>query len=460
VCPTGALIDRQSAYRGKEVQVDHHETVCVGCSLGCGLDVMTRDNNLMRIEGNWKSEINKGLTCKVGRFYPVSEEHERLTTPLVKKDGKLKAATWEEAMSTVAAQLKPLAGKSSDGIAAIASTRLTAEALHLFKELFVNGLKSDMVTSTEEGACSSAVSALAAEYKKPFEGSIALLKEADCVLVLGEDPAAYHEVASFYIKRNQPSGTKLIVVDSDKNTLTPISDLNVLYKSGKEIDLLNGLIAAAKSFAGSGDTSKISGFAQNAGTKEENIIAVVKMILSSSKPVIIYGKETESNLGNLKALMELAKLLGVVKDGYSGMVSLKGNANSFAAAQLGLDQAFKTNGHKAVFVALGDDTPTQRLIQSLSKKSFLVVQASYVSPLTAVADVVLPVHIWTEEEGHFINSDGKVQKAIKSLEGHVDVKSNEDVLQTVAKQVGVKVNGDGWKDALHKKTPAVIMQEM
>ena len=101
VCPTGALIDRVSAYRGKETQVDHHQTICVGCSLGCGIDVLTRDNNLVRIEGNWDDPVSGGVICKVGRFLPMDDHEQRVATPLVRKNGSLKAATWDEALDVI-----------------------------------------------------------------------------------------------------------------------------------------------------------------------------------------------------------------------------------------------------------------------------------------------------------------------------------------------------------------------
>ncbi len=64
ICPTGALIDRQSAYQGKETEVDHHIGVCTECSVGCVRDVLTRDNRLVRIEGDWDAQPSNGLLCE------------------------------------------------------------------------------------------------------------------------------------------------------------------------------------------------------------------------------------------------------------------------------------------------------------------------------------------------------------------------------------------------------------
>ncbi len=219
VCPTGALIDRWSAYRGKEIQVDKTQTVCAGCSVGCGIDVLVRDNNLVRIEGNWDAELNEGILCKIGRFEPLAEERNRLLTPLVRKDGKLKAATWEEAFDTIHAKFTPLVGKKNDGVAAVVSTGLPLESVYAFKKLFADYFQSDMVTTTEEGEYTSSASVIAHGSGKPFEGNRKDLQEADLAIVFGVDLVKEHEVLGFFIKRNIPNGAKLIVVDPATNSL-------------------------------------------------------------------------------------------------------------------------------------------------------------------------------------------------------------------------------------------------
>jgi formate dehydrogenase major subunit len=68
VCPTGALIDRVSAYRGRETDVQHIKSICAGCSVGCGIEMVVRDNHLVRIDGNWAAPVNEGVLCEKGRF--------------------------------------------------------------------------------------------------------------------------------------------------------------------------------------------------------------------------------------------------------------------------------------------------------------------------------------------------------------------------------------------------------
>jgi len=136
--------------------------------------------------------------------------------------------------------------------------------------------------------------------------------------------------------------------------------------------------------------------------------------------VIVYGKGiTTKSTTALKALVVFARLTGAI------MISVKGGANSLAAAQYRMDKIFQMNGHQAAFVAMADDKPSQRLIQRLEKAPFMVVMASYASQLTSMADVVLPVTTWTEQEGHYVNLDGHLQKAVRSLTPAEEIRSNE-----------------------------------
>ena len=111
------------------------KSVCVGCSVGCSLNLFVHDNRIVRIEGDWNGAVNHGVLCEHGRYDPMNENRERITSPMLRKNGVLSAVSWDEALGEVAEKLKPLAGKEHDGVAALASTRLPVEALDLFKQI-------------------------------------------------------------------------------------------------------------------------------------------------------------------------------------------------------------------------------------------------------------------------------------------------------------------------------------
>ena len=467
VCPTGALIDRDSAYRGRETQVEHVKTTCIGCSVGCGIDVQTRDNHLVRIDGDWDSAVSNGVICKIGRFVPVNDERERILTPMVRKNGSLKAATWDEALNTVANRMKPLAGKNGDGLAAIASTRLPVEALSLFKQLFANRLHSGLVTSTEEGCFTTAAKALSREMGLPFEGRLESLKTAGCVVALGVDLVKDHEVAGFFVKRNLANGTSLIVIDTEDNSLENLAKVSLKPLSGSEADLLRGLAAEmVRSGVSKGqapiDLAKytLESTAQKTGVKPEVIQEAAKWIGSNSSPAFVFGSgvSRQGCQETLKAALELAMVSGVLDQSHSAVLSVKGQANSLAASLLDLDSDLEIKRQQAVFIALGDDNPSQKLISSVENVPFVAVQASFVSQLTARADVVLPVEIWTEQKGTFLNLEGRIQTSQRALSAPDDIHANTDVLADLGKRLGLALDPD-WKAQLNQIKSTVVLFE-
>lgn len=462
ICPTGSLIDRWSAYRGQETDVQHNESICVGCSVGCSIDVETRNNSLVRIEGNWEGQPNKGILCEIGRFQPMDDARERISAPMVRKDGKLTATTWDEALDTITEKIKPLIGHSEDGVAATISTRLPAETIYLFKEIFKKGIKSDMVTSLEEGRYTALPYKVAAEMGKPFEGKFSALEDSDCYIVIGADLVKNHQVAGFFIKRKISEDVKLVVIDPKDNPLDNMTGFTLKASSGADLDWLQCLSAAviqsglAKSESSLDADALLAAAKETTGISADEYLSLAEAICSSKNPTIVYGKGiTEKNsVQTLKALVELGKLIGAIGADFSNLISTKGEANSMAAAQYDLEDPFQLNGHQAVFVAIGDEAPTQRFMQQVEKAPFLAVQAAYVSHLTANADVVLPVTIWNEQEGSYISMDGEVRKAVKAIESPESVWSNQAVLEALAKRLDIKADGD-WKAELLKRVSPV-----
>lgn len=462
VCPTGALIDRPSAYQGREKDVQRIKSTCVGCSVGCGIEMIVRDNRLLRIEGDWDAPVNGGVLCKVGRFEPLALQEQRVLTPLIRKNGSLKVATWDEALAVIAARLKPLVGKGN-GLAALASTRLPAEALYGFKQLFADKMGSDMVTSIEEGVPTALPGWVARKLGKPFEGSLAELRDADCVVAVGVDLVENHQVAGFFVKRALPLGTKLVVIDPFDNGLHDLAHYSLRPKRDSDLDLLIGLMEVVASLGlAKQQPEQVYDFAKygpdviahKTGVPADLVHAAGQLIGSAQKPVFIYGKGiTRGGFPTvLQALLDLARMVGALDDQHSTVISTKGQANSLAAYVYELDKTFEPKGRQAVYLALGDDFASQRLLERLESMPFIAVQASYRSAATEMADVVLPTEIWAEQEGHYVNLEGRVQAAQRGVVAGREVKSHVAIFQALAQQLGVSLDGD-WKAALGKRVP-------
>lgn len=416
VCPTGALIDRTSAYQGHDESMTEIKSVCAGCSVGCGIKLIVRDNRIVRIEGDWDAAVNHGTLCEHGRYHPMTESRARITSPLMKKNGQLEPVSWDEALGAVADKLKPLAGEAHNGVAAIASTRLPAEVLAQFHELFAGSLKAGMVTSTEEGMTSASVASLA-EKAGIIEGRLDVLKTADTVLCIGANVARSHMVAGFLIKRALPKGMKLINIDPEGGELSDLADIALNNKPGSDLALIEAFKAiiikenlGRTPMAIPNAEKVIAEAVQATGIPLEKLTRAARLLAHAISPVILFGKGITARRDEylVQSLQTLAILVGAVDKERIGFLSVKGEANSLAAAQLGLDAPFALNGQQAAFAAIGDDYVSKSLVARLSKAPYLVVQAAYELALTELADVVLPVTNWAEQEGHYISMDGRI----------------------------------------------------
>ena len=316
---------------------------------------------------------------------------------------------------------------------AASAVRLPAEALSIFKQLFVDGMGSTVVTSVEEGR-PTARSAELAQSVGAFEAKLDALKTADAVITIGVDLSRNHQVAGFFAKRIRPQGVPLIVIDPNENGLDPIADVALKPEAGKDTETIGMLLAAAK-----GEV-----------VSDVKIGEAAQLIKKAQKPVIVYGKGliAFNDPGGLQKLIEYARAIG------ASLIGVKGEANSLAASQYQLDRPFALNGHQAAYVAIGDDYVTERLLERLEKAPFLVAQASYASKLTEMADVVLPVTTWAEQSGHYVNLEGRVQEAHAALQAVDGVRSNAETLQAVAQSVGVTTK-DNWKEALFQRKSVV-----
>ena len=440
VCPTGALIDRWSAYQGKETDVEVTKTICLGCSVGCGIDVMTRDNRLVRIEGDWDADVNQGVLCEVGRFIPMTEERERVLTPLLRKDGSLKAAKLDDALSEINAKLKSAKGK----VAAVASTRMSLEALDAFNQV-CQAAGVDTVFSTEESLPTNSAYKIAANIGKPFESKLDELKEADCFLVLGEDLTKDHQVVSFFIKRRLPEGAKLIQIGNTDAGFESFANLLLPVANGKEADFLSALKELVVS---GGDADKI---ASKFGLPAADLTDAVEYLKSAQKAAIVIGSryDFKDQEAAYDSAVQLAQALK------ASLLATKGGINSMGAAQMNMDNDIDFSGAEVVLLAAGDENFSQQFMKKFEKVPFLVVFSSFISPLTASAGAVLPVMNWLEQDGHFLNLDGRVLAASAALKAPQGVLSNVDAMSELAKNMNVNL-ASKWKDALKSRSTVVV----
>jgi predicted molibdopterin-dependent oxidoreductase YjgC len=136
-CPVGAITFKQARFGGRPWEIKKVRTTCTYCGVGCQLDLNIHDGKIVKVTGNREyGQPNEGSLCVKGRFGMDFVNHpDRLKTPLIRKDGELKEASWDEAFSYIAEKLAAIKKKHGpDSIAGFSSARTTNEENYLFQK--------------------------------------------------------------------------------------------------------------------------------------------------------------------------------------------------------------------------------------------------------------------------------------------------------------------------------------
>lgn len=136
VCPTGAIVEKKKTFRTWDVE-KRVRTTCGYCGVGCQINLVIKDNQVINIEPI-ENEINHGLLCVKGKFaYNFINHPDRLKTPLIKEHGVFRPATWEEAYDLLGQNIKSIKAKfGPDAIGGLASARCTNEDNYMMQKLF------------------------------------------------------------------------------------------------------------------------------------------------------------------------------------------------------------------------------------------------------------------------------------------------------------------------------------
>jgi predicted molibdopterin-dependent oxidoreductase YjgC len=136
VCPTGALTENLSKYKGRPWLVDVYSTTCTYCGCGCQLDLKVMDNHVIEVTTDVDTYPNLGSLCVKGRFgYEFIGDESRLKKPLIRENGALREASWEEALDTVAERFGSLRDEyGPDSLAGLSSAKATNEENYLFQK--------------------------------------------------------------------------------------------------------------------------------------------------------------------------------------------------------------------------------------------------------------------------------------------------------------------------------------
>jgi formate dehydrogenase major subunit len=240
VCPTAAITDIYQA--SAKHATEKVRTVCTYCGVGCNLEVSKHGNSILSISAPYEAEANGGHTCLKGRYaFRFYNHSERLRSPMIRKNGKLEEASWDEAYDYIAEKLIEIKAKyGPDAIGGISSARCTNEENYLMQKF----IRLVVGTNNIDGCARVCHSPTALGMQRTFgtgaaTNSIKDLQYTDCVLIIGANPTAAHPVTGAKIKQQAMKGKTLIVIDPRKTELAKLAQYHLQLKPGTNVAILN-----------------------------------------------------------------------------------------------------------------------------------------------------------------------------------------------------------------------------
>ncbi|WP_076416289.1 formate dehydrogenase subunit alpha [Shewanella sp. UCD-KL12] len=364
VCPTGALVDARDKRQGDKAALKQLSTICTYCGIGCrvNMHVDTDSNQIKRITGDSQSPVNQGMLCVKGRFgFDFISSKERLTEPLLRKNGQLTSVSWEEAIEFIANKLTAtISTHGKNAVAGLASAKATNEDNYLFQKFFRAVLGTNNIDHCARLCHASTVSAL---YDSLGSGAmtndIPGIKDSDLIFILGSDTSNAHPIIASHIKEAiEQHGARLIVADPKKVDIADHAQLYVTQKPGSDVMLINGIMqqiikndwhdldyiqARVDGFSELYDEVMSSQYSLEntqiiTGVSQADIASMARMIGTASKTAVYYAMgitQHTSGHDNVTAIANLQLLCGNIGLRGAGINPLRGQSNVQGACDMG-----------------------------------------------------------------------------------------------------------------------------
>ena len=470
VCPVGALTERTAKGIARSWELQRIRTTCPHCGMGCQTVVHLKDGEVVKVTGAGDVPPNRGRLCKRGRFAVLEpDERARLEEPLVRKDGQLVKASWDEALDLVAEKLGAAApGEVAGLIAPVCTNEEAYQAQKFFRAVLGTNDIDHRVAQTSNVSLASTGTGAGVCYTS---GALTVLEEARAVLVVGDGEVADHPVAGTALRRAVRDGAHLMVLDAGHSDLGDAAAVRVTVEPAQIPEVLNGVIAVlladelhARREAGDVVPHEREleamlaavlpeRIAEDAGVEAATIRAIAAKLVDV-RPAVVCATlgATDDLAGTGAAVVKLQSLLDDLAGARSvalplgagnvqGLVGMGVAPDLLPGGDLVVDAEARQRLADAWGVAtlpaepgratgeilsgLKDGAVTTAwvwaneaasfgdaadVLAAIDAAAFVVVQGAVRGDLAELADVVLPSVAWGEEDGTFTNAERRISR--------------------------------------------------
>ncbi|MGZ7194113.1 MAG: formate dehydrogenase subunit alpha [Halobacteriota archaeon] len=477
-------------------------TTCPYCGVGCGLNLVVTDDKLVGVEPWKRTPVNEGKLCPKGlSCWEFVHSEDRLTTPLIKKDGEFVKASWDEALSLVASRLKEIhAANGLNSVAWQVSCRTPNEECYIMQKLARVGFKTNYIDNCARICHGPSVAGLSLSFGSgAATNGFADALNADVIFMIGSNALEAHPLAARRILQAKENGAHLIVCDPRFSTTAKQADTYVRYKPSSQIALLNSMMYwiinedlhdkefianRTKGFEDLKATvEKYADVEARTGVPTELVKQVARKYATAENAVVIYCLGiTEQTTGthNVMSLGNLAMLTGNIGRPGVGVNPLRGQNNVQGACDMGaypnvfsgyqkcellemrekMEKAWGTEGLASEYgltlteqidacgeevkamVIMGENPvmsfpDSNHVRRQLDKLDFLVLLDIFPTNTMPYADVVLPGACFAEKDGTFTSGERRVQRIRAAVPPPGDAKPDWEIFTMLAKKLGL-----------------------
>jgi nitrate reductase NapA len=220
--------------------------VCRYCGVGCGVMAGVNKGRIVAVKGDQENSVNKGRLCIKGILLPkIMDTKDRLRYPLIRKDGQLVRATWDEALDLVAQKLKEAIDQhGKDAVGFYASGQNIAEEGYLINKLFKGAIGTNNVDGNPRTCMASAVTGYITTFGKDEPmGAYADIEKADVFFIIGSNMAEAHPVlySRLIDRKNSDPNVKIIVADPRRTRTADAADIVLQFVPGTDLALMNSM---------------------------------------------------------------------------------------------------------------------------------------------------------------------------------------------------------------------------
>ncbi|HEX9909046.1 MAG TPA: formate dehydrogenase subunit alpha [Thermoplasmata archaeon] len=372
------------------MSVRHVLTTCPYCGTGCNFYLQVIDGRLIGVVPCKTDEISLGRLCIKGYNAHAFVQHaDRLRHPMIRENGQLRKATWDQALDKIVGELRRIREKHGpDSIALLASAKCTNEENYVFQKLARAVIGTNNVDHCARLCHASTITGLVHSFGSgAMTNTIPEFDDADCILVTGSNTLEAHPIIGSRMLRAKEKGAKLIVVDPRDTPLSRISHIFLRQRPGTDIAWINGMLKVIideklvdEDFVKSRTTAfeeleeavkdytpeKVE---QITGIPKEKLVEAARIYAKADKAMLAYamGITQHSNGTNIvKAIANLAMATGHVGRESTGVNPLRGQCNVQGACDSGAlpnlypgyqrvdDEAVRAKFEKAWGISLSD----------------------------------------------------------------------------------------------------------